>query len=144
MVYIKHDAELMTSFLAADKMRAGNHFVAFKDASSNPALFSLSDHGNLNLIMDDEGEPTLMSFRDILPYEGSVLTFDVQQYSDLTLNIGLVTEESNGQRTFYLVRRISPDDLWRGGDLETYTLEGTTQVPVTRRIFMVGSFLLCS
>ncbi|RHZ67169.1 uncharacterized protein CDV56_109330 [Aspergillus thermomutatus] len=92
MVHIKHDAELMTSLLAADKIPAGIHFVAFKDTSSNPALFSLSDDGKLNLVMDDDGDPTLMNFRDILPYEGSVLAFDVQQHSDLTLNIGLVTQ----------------------------------------------------
>ncbi|KAH8802995.1 hypothetical protein F5884DRAFT_887922 [Xylogone sp. PMI_703] len=136
MVYIKHDAELMTSLLAAEKIPVGNHFVAFKDTSSNVALFSLSEHGKLNLVMDDNGEPTMMNFRNILPYEGSVLAFDLQQHSDLTLNIGLVTQGSNGKRTFHLVQRASPDHLWEGGNLEAYTIGGATEVPVTRRIFM--------
>ncbi|KAK3319974.1 hypothetical protein B0T19DRAFT_404506 [Cercophora scortea] len=136
MIQIKYDVELMTSLLPADRVPVGNHFIAFKDENSNPALFSLSNNGTLNLIMEDEGEPTLYNFGESLGLEGTVLAFDVQQSLDLTLNIAVVVQGTDGKRSFHLVRRTPPGELLDGLSISTLTHGDGNAIPSTSRVFL--------
>lgn len=140
MIAIKQDAEFMTNLLPANPVSAGNRFVAFKDANSCPALLSLSQNNKLDLIIEQDGVPTLNDFGKIAGLNGAVQAFDAQQGPDLRLNIAIAMDAGNSQSEFCLVFGVDPGDLL-GGDLSSNIIRGSSAFPVTHNIFMVSHLL---
>ncbi|KAK0757264.1 hypothetical protein N5P37_009982 [Trichoderma harzianum] len=94
MVIIKQDSELMTNYVSANPIPAGQHFAVFRDANMDPGVFSLSEDSYLYLITVINGKATKIDFGSvsgIVPSGGKVQAFAVVQAPDSTLDICIAT-----------------------------------------------------
>lgn len=137
MITIKQDVEFMTNLLPAIPVLAENHFVAFKDKDSYPAVFSLGLNNKLNLIITEDGVPTLTDFGETVGLNGSVQAFDAQQGQDLKLNIAIATDAGGGQSEICLIHGVDPEDL-TDGDFKPNIIRASSRFPYVNRIFMVS------
>ncbi|OTA69582.1 hypothetical protein K449DRAFT_418966 [Hypoxylon sp. EC38] len=111
MITIKQDSELMTNYIPANPVPAGNRFVGIKDAHSRPACFSLSSDKKLNLIIQSDEAATLIDFGEHVGIRGNVQAFDVQQSSNSDLSLCVAIDEGNGTSSFWFLNEIHPRDL---------------------------------
>ncbi|KAI1415785.1 hypothetical protein F5Y13DRAFT_186641 [Hypoxylon sp. FL1857] len=111
MITIKQDSELMTNYIPANPVPAGNRFVAIKDAHSRPACFSLSSDKKLNLIIQSDDAAILVDFGELAGIYGNVQAFDVQQSSNSDLNICVAADEGDGTSSFWFLNKIHPRNL---------------------------------
>ncbi|KAK0728056.1 hypothetical protein B0T26DRAFT_637290 [Lasiosphaeria miniovina] len=113
MITIKAQAECMTNLVPAASVPAEKRFVAFLDANSSPALLSLSNAGQLNLILDHTGIPTIADFGAKIGIDSShaVVAFDARQTADGKLSIAVATDQGGGNYGLSLVSSIAPADL---------------------------------
>ena len=140
MISITQDSELMTNLIPANPIPAGNRFVVFEDEDHEPAVFSLGEDQILNLVITVDGEPTLVNFGEVLDIfsEGTkIQAFNVKQAPDLSLNLCIATQATNGLSSFHLVHAIKPSELLQS--VATEKLVKGENFPVIHHIFMVSS-----
>ncbi|KAL7934280.1 hypothetical protein V8C35DRAFT_327196 [Trichoderma chlorosporum] len=98
MVTIKQDSELMTNYVSANPIPAGQRFAVFRDANMDPGVFSLSEDSYLYLISIINGKATKVDFGSvsgIVPSGTKVQAFAVVQAPDSTLDICIATPGAN-------------------------------------------------
>ncbi|KAI0841842.1 hypothetical protein F5Y06DRAFT_258371 [Hypoxylon sp. FL0890] len=111
MITIKQDSELMTNYIPANPVPAGNRFVGIKDAHSRPACFSLSSDKKLNLIIQSDDAATLVDFGELAGIHGDVQAFNVQQSPNSDLSLCVATDEGNGTSSFWFLDKLHPRNL---------------------------------
>ncbi|KAI1143196.1 hypothetical protein F5Y05DRAFT_367831 [Hypoxylon sp. FL0543] len=111
MITIKQDSELMTNYIPANPVPAGNRFVGIKDAHSRPACFSLSSDKKLNLIIQSDDAATLVDFGELAGIHGNVQAFDVQQSPNSDLSLCVATDEGDGTSSFWFLDKLHPRNL---------------------------------
>jgi hypothetical protein len=140
MITITQDSELMTNYISANPIPAGNRFVAFRDENHDPAVISLGSDNTLNLVITVRGQPTavdLVKTSGLFDDETKIQAFDVKQSPDLGLNICIVAEGAFGKSDFYLIHNIQPSEL-----LKTISKDKVINaygISQTKHIFMVRS-----
>ncbi|PNP58955.1 hypothetical protein THARTR1_01203 [Trichoderma harzianum] len=98
MVTIKQDSELMTNYVSANPIPAGQHFAVFRDSDMDPGVFSLSEDSYLYLITVVNGKATKIDFGSVsgvVPKGVKVQAFAVVQAPDSTLDICIATPGAN-------------------------------------------------
>ncbi|KAL2022076.1 hypothetical protein VTK56DRAFT_6120 [Thermocarpiscus australiensis] len=138
MITIKTQAECMTNLVPAALVPAEKHFVAFLDASSNPALFSLSNAGQLNLILDHTGIPTVVDFGQKIGIDNdhAVVAFDARQTSDGKISVAVATDQGGGNYGLCLVSSISPADLEQDKLPDSAMLRNSQPLPIIYEVYM--------
>ncbi|KAL4984975.1 hypothetical protein BDW68DRAFT_193269 [Aspergillus falconensis] len=114
MIIVKKDSEVMTNYVAANPVPAGEHFAVFNDIQQQPAVFSLGDNGVLNMIITANREPTRYDFAkqsNLFPKDVQVQAFAVQQAPDSSLDICIATKASDKESDFYLLHHITLDEI---------------------------------
>ncbi|KAI1331436.1 hypothetical protein F5Y16DRAFT_422964 [Xylariaceae sp. FL0255] len=111
MISIKQDSELMTNYIPANPVTAGERFVGFYDESSRPACFSLSSDKKFNLVIQNEGAATLVDFGVQNGFDSNFQAFHVQQGADKKLDICAAYDDDNGTSGFFILHQIYPHDL---------------------------------
>ncbi|KAL7948582.1 hypothetical protein V8C42DRAFT_363071 [Trichoderma barbatum] len=114
MVTIKQDSELMTNYVSANPIPAGQHFAVFRDANMDPGVFSLSEDSYLYLITVINGKATKIDFGSvsgIVPKGVKVQAFAVVQAPDSTLDICIAIPQSSTTSSFTLLNRITFAEL---------------------------------
>jgi hypothetical protein len=104
--------EFMTNLLPANPVPAGKRFATFQDQDTNPAVFSLGEDAVLNLIITQNGFPTLLDFGGLSKFAGKVLSFDVQQNKDTSLSIVVATDAGNNLCNVYVLVGMLPARLF--------------------------------
>ncbi|KAL6901484.1 hypothetical protein GGI43DRAFT_433631 [Trichoderma evansii] len=115
MVTITQDSELMTNYVSANPIPAGQQFSVFRDAQMDPAVFALSEDSYLYLIMVNDGKATRIDFGSVsgvVPQGVQVQAFAVVQAPDSTLDICIATAGSNNASNFALLYNISLNELF--------------------------------
>ena len=121
MITVTQDSELMKNLIPAETIPSGDHFVAFKDDNSDPAVLTLGSDHKLNLVMTTNGEPTYTDFgksTGLFSQGTDIQAFDVKQAPDLGLNVCITTKGSSGQSDFLLIHGIKPNELLKPVALE--------------------------
>jgi hypothetical protein len=111
MITITQDSEFMTNLLAANPVPAGKQFVAILDKDANPAVFALGEDSVLNLIINQDGNPSRVDFGALCKISGEVLAFGVQQNADSTLSIVMASNAGNNLSNVYILVGVMPADL---------------------------------
>ncbi|RFU77335.1 hypothetical protein TARUN_4887 [Trichoderma arundinaceum] len=114
MVTITQDSELMTNYVSANPIPAGQHFAVFRDAQMDPGVFALSEDFYLYLIMVINGQATKIDFghvSGIVPQGVQVQAFAVVQAPDSTLDICIATPGSGNTTNFALLHNITFTEL---------------------------------
>ncbi|KAJ3460819.1 hypothetical protein MRS44_011686 [Fusarium solani] len=111
MITITQDSEFMTNLLAANPVPAGKQFVAILDKDANPAVFALGEDSVLNLIINQDGNPSRVDFGALCKISGEVLAFGVQQNADSTLSIVIASNAGNNLSNVYILVGVMPADL---------------------------------
>ncbi|KAK3373917.1 hypothetical protein B0T24DRAFT_527345 [Lasiosphaeria ovina] len=138
MITIKAQAECMTNLVPAASVPAEKRFVAFLDANSSPALLSLSNAGQLNLILDHTGIPTIADFGAKIGIDGShaVVAFDARQTADGKLSIAVATDQGGGNYGLRLVSSIAPADLEQDKLPDSAVLRNSQPLPTIYEVYM--------
>jgi hypothetical protein len=112
MIQITQDSEFMTNLLAANPVPAGKRFSVLQDQNSNPAVFSLGEDSKLNLIVNQDGSPTLVDYGALCNITQDVMAFGVQQSPvDQSIFITVVTNAGNNQSALYILVNMTPQNL---------------------------------
>jgi hypothetical protein len=111
MITITQDSEFMTNLLPANPVPAGKRFATFQDQDTNPAVFSLGEDAVLNLIITQNGFPTLLDFGSLCNFSGKILAFDVQQNNDTSLSIVVATDAGHSLCNVYVLVNMLPARL---------------------------------
>ncbi|KAJ6111869.1 hypothetical protein N7523_007930 [Penicillium sp. IBT 18751x] len=112
MIQITQDSEFMTNLLAANPVPAGKHFAVIQDQNSNPAVFSLGEDSKLNLIINQNGAPTLVDYGALCQITKDVQAFSVQQSSvDQSIFITVVADAGQNQSAMYILVNMTPQNL---------------------------------
>jgi hypothetical protein len=114
MVTITQDSELMTNYVSANPIPAGQQFAVFRDAQMDPGIFALSEDFYLYLIMVINGQATKIDFGSVsgvVPKGVQVQAFAVVQAPDSTLDICIATPSNGNTSNFALLYNISLAEL---------------------------------
>ncbi|KAM0095802.1 hypothetical protein ACP6JD_000612 [Aspergillus fumigatus] len=114
MLIIKKDSEVMTNYVAANPVPAGENFGVFHDKDWQPAVFALGEDGILSLIITVGREPTKINFTKasgLFSEDVKVQAFAVLQAPDSSLDICIATEASDTTSNFYLLHHITLDEI---------------------------------
>ncbi|GIK05330.1 hypothetical protein Aspvir_009437 [Aspergillus viridinutans] len=134
MISVVQDSEFMTNLLPANPVPAGKRFIGFQDQDSNPAVFSLGEDAVLNLIIAQDGTPSLVNFGSLCNFSGKVLAFDVQQHKDSSLSIVVATDAGKDLSNVYILINMMPAELLKPQP-ETILFAGNL-FPVIYEIFL--------
>ncbi|KAF3184483.1 hypothetical protein TWF788_005187 [Orbilia oligospora] len=134
MVQIKVDSQLTTDVIPAKPIKAGNRFVAIKDKDSKLACFSLSDEKKLNLILNIQGVHTLIDFGKLIGIETDIRTFDVQQSSNLSLDICIATDSGDNKSNLLLVHKLDVSGI--SSSVPALNIIRGADVPAVHQIFL--------
>ncbi|KAF3225056.1 hypothetical protein TWF106_002937 [Orbilia oligospora] len=134
MVQIKVDSQLTTDVIPAKPIKAGNRFVAIKDKDSKLACFSLSDEKKLNLILNIQGVHTLIDFGKLIGIETDIRTFDVQQSSNLSLDICIATDSGDNKSNLWLVHKLDVSGI--SSSVPASNIIRGADVPAVHQIFL--------
>lgn len=137
MLIIKKDSEVMTNYVAANPVPAGENFGVFHDKDWQPAVFALGEDGILSLIITVGREPTKINFTKasgLFSEDVKVQAFAVLQAPDSSLDICIATEASDTTSNFYLLHHITLDEI-PGTMPSAKVIQGV--FPTVRHIFMV-------
>lgn len=140
MVIIKQDSELMTNYVSANPIPAGQHFAIFRDANMDPGVFSLSEDSYLYLITVINGQATKIDFGSvsgIVPQGVKVQAFAVVQAPDSTLDICIATPQTSSTSNFTLLHNITFNELL--GPIPSSKIIRGTNFPIIDHIYMVCS-----
>lgn len=142
MITIKTRAECMTNLVPAASVPAEKRFVAFLDASSNPALFSLSNAGQLNLILDHNRIPTVADFGQKIGLDDdhAVVAFDARQTSDGRISIAVATDQGGGNYGLRLVSAMAPGDLEQDKLPDSAIICNSKPLPTIYEVYMMCAF----
>lgn len=139
MVTIKQDSELMTNYVSANPIPAGQHFAVFRDANMDPGVFSLSEDSYLYLITVINGKATKIDFGSvsgIVPSGVKVQAFAVVQAPDSTLDICIATPQANNTTSsFTLLYGITFSELL--GPIPSSKIIRGANFPTIDHIYMV-------
>ncbi|XXH03862.1 hypothetical protein Hte_010268 [Hypoxylon texense] len=128
MIIVKKDSEVMTNYVAANPVPAGESFGVFNDQSLQPAIFALSEDAILNLIVTADREPAKFDFGKLCGlFPGGVIiqAFAVLQAPDSSLDICIATKATDTTSNFYLLHHITLDEI----------IGTTPSAKVTRGVF---------
>ena len=141
MVTIKQDSELITNYVAANPIPAGERFEIFRDAQGDPGVFALSEDSYLYLIMVINGTTTKLDFgytSGIVSEGVKVQAFAVVQAPDSTLDICIATAGSDDTSDFVLLHNVVLGELQ--GPIPSSKITRGSNFPTVHHIFM-ASFL---
>lgn len=142
MVLIKQDSELMTTYVSANPIPAGQHFEVFQDANMDPVVFSLSEDNCLYLVTVVDGKATRLDFgraSGILPGGGKIQAFALAQAPDSTLDICIATYRDDTHSNFFLLHNLSADELL--GPTPSSKIMPGEYFPTIEHIYMVYSLV---
>ncbi|KAI5926244.1 hypothetical protein F4810DRAFT_586578 [Camillea tinctor] len=114
MIIVKKDSEVMTNYVAANPVPAGQNFGVFHDKNLQPAVFALGEDGILNLIITIGREPSKVDFGKasaLFPEDTEVQAFAVLQSPDSSLDICIATKATDTTSNFYLLHHITLDEI---------------------------------
>ncbi|PYH40187.1 uncharacterized protein BP01DRAFT_410995 [Aspergillus saccharolyticus JOP 1030-1] len=114
MITVKKDSEVMTNYVAANPVPAGENFGVFHDQQWQPAVFALGEDHILSLIITVDREPKKYDFAKIsglFSQEVEVQAFAVLQAPDSSLDICIATKASDTTSNFYLLHHITLDEI---------------------------------
>ncbi|PYI24824.1 hypothetical protein BO86DRAFT_433701 [Aspergillus japonicus CBS 114.51] len=114
MITVKKDSEVMTNYVAANPVPAGESFGVFHDQQWQPAVFALGEDSILSLIITVGREPQKYDFAKLsglFSQDVKVQAFAVLQATDGSLDICIATEASNTTSNFYLLHNITLDEI---------------------------------
>ncbi|UKZ82559.1 hypothetical protein TrVFT333_010350 [Trichoderma virens FT-333] len=138
MVTIKQDSELMTNYVSANPIPAGQHFAVFRDANMDPGVFALSEDSYLYLITVINGKATKIDFGSvsgIVPSGVKVQAFAVVQAPNSTLDICIATPGANNTTsTFTLLYGITFTELL--GPIPSSKIIRGDSFPIIDHIYM--------
>ena len=137
MVFINQDSELMTNYVGANPIPAGERFSVFRDADNDVGVFALSEDGVLELIMAVDGKTTKIDFgvnSGILASGAVVQAFAVAQSPGSTLDIAVAVAHGSSS-DFYLLTGIGLSELQ--GPAPSSKITTGSGFPTVRHIFMV-------
>lgn len=139
MITIKKDSELITNYVTASPVPAGEEFGVFVDKNQQPAVLALSEDSFLYLIIAYKGKIIRLDFgRSSGIVQGDnakVQAFAVQQAPDGALDICIAVEASEKESDFYLLYNIKPDELFQPIP-EEKLIRG--RFPTVDHFYMVG------
>lgn len=136
MIIVKKDSELMTNYVAANPVPAGENFGVFQDKQLQPAVLALSQDSFLYLVINVKGQSIKFNFREtsgIAKGKGKVQAFAVQQAPDLTLDICIATEADKKISDFYLLHGVTLEEI-TGAIPQSKIIHG--QFPTVHHIYM--------
>lgn len=145
MITISQDSELMKNLIPAETIPAGDHFVAFRDNNSDPAVLTLGSDHKLNLVTTINGTPSWTDFgksSNLFSEGTNIQAFDLKQAPDLGLNICITTEAGNGHSDFCLIHGIKPSELLR--TVASERIIRGKGFPEVYHIYMVSIFQISS
>ncbi|KAI8717021.1 hypothetical protein NCS52_00997300 [Fusarium sp. LHS14.1] len=139
MVVIKQDSELMTNYVSANPIPAGERFAVFRDANGEPGVFALSEDLYLYLVMVIDGKAEKIDFGNtsgIVSRGVKVQAFAVVQAPDSTLDICIATPGAGETSNFTLLHSITLSEL-KGSIPSSKVLCGSN-FPSVHHIFMTN------
>lgn len=140
MVVVKQDSELMTNYVAANPVPAGERFAVFTDDRQSPAVFALSENKILELIIVINGTSTKLDFGSTcgaFDANAQVQAFAVTQGDDGTLDISVAVPGNGGLSNYFLFHGVEPKELQ--GRISSSKIIRGTQFPPVKHIFQVCS-----
>ncbi|RAH63727.1 uncharacterized protein BO66DRAFT_476374 [Aspergillus aculeatinus CBS 121060] len=114
MITVKKDSEVMTNYVAANPVPAGEAFGVFHDQQWQPAVFALGEDSILSLIITAGREPKKFDFAKLsglFSVDVKVQAFAVLQAPDGSLDICIATKASDTTSNFYLLHNITLDEI---------------------------------
>lgn len=114
MITVNKDSEVMTNYVAANPVSAGEAFGVFHDQQWQPAVFALGEDSILSLIITVGREPKKFDFAKLsglFSVDVKVQAFAVLQAPDGSLDICIATKASDTTSNFYLLHNITLDEI---------------------------------
>lgn len=139
MITVKQDSELITNYVAANPIPAGERFVVVSDEHQEPAVFALSEDSILYLIKVIDGQTAKLNFGKTSGVVGdgvAVQAFAVTQAADSSLNICIATRGFNkNESSFHLLHNITLPELQ--AEIPASKIISGHKFPRVYHIFMV-------